>query len=170
MDTYIAMDSATCAKNFYESAAEADKASSGFLGNVNTLNYYGNMYGPLLVMIPYILVGFISFGIGWILGYPFALLGVFAILPGVIFTLYFPNMENVIRWRIHEMTGYYSCAIGEEGFTAESFADLEKAANWIMVALENHEMFFEIPLGAIINNGGLIKDINLMIKEYNPAA
>ena len=169
MEDYMALDSATCAENYYAAAAEADKASSGFLGIMNSLAIYSNIL-PVFIIIPWLISGFFTFSLGWFLGYiPTVILSAFAAYFG-IFSIAFPDVETTIRWRLYQMMGFYHCAIGEEGFTTEGHQDLKKAASWIFTALENHEMFFDISFFGLINNGGLMKDVNALVKEYATGA
>ena len=169
MEDYMALDSATCAENYYLAAAEADKASSGLLGIMNTLAIYSGVL-PVFIIIPWLISGLFTFGIGWILGYvPAVILSFFSVYFGIA-TIAFPDVETTVRWRLHQMMGFYNCAIGEEGFTTEGHQDLKKAASWIFTAMENHEMFFDIPFGGLLNNGGLMEDVNALVKEYATGA
>ena len=121
-------------------------------------------------MLPWFVGGFTSFGIAWIARFPDMVITLSIIGFLTLIFMAFPDVETTLKWRLHQMMGYYHCAIGEEGFTTEGHQDLKKAASWIFTALENHEMFFDVPLGAILNNGGLMKDVNTLVKEYATGA
>ena len=170
MEDFMALDSATCAENYNLSAAEAYKASSGFLGFINSFNYYFAATAPVFIIAKWVIGGFFTFGIWWILGYPAALIEAAIVVPVAVVLLYFPNMVGIVRWRLHQMTGYYNCAIGETGFTAEGYEELLRAETWIFAALDNHAIFADIPFNELFNNGGLIKDVSALILEYAPTA
>ena len=166
MEDYMALDSATCAENYYAAAAEEDKASSGTLGLMNSAAMFGNFL-PVLIIIPWLLFGLITFGIGWFVGYPAVLVLSGIAVPLGTVAIAFPDVESVIRWRLTQMLGFYQCAIGEDGFTSEGHQDLKRAAQWIFMAMESHEMFFDLSLiGWLLNNDGLMKDVNALVKEY----
>ena len=166
MEDYMALDSATCAENYYAAAAEEDKASSGTLGFMNSAAMFGNFL-PVLIIIPWLLFGLITFGIGWFVGYPAVLVLSGIAVPLGTVAIAFPDVESVIRWRLTQMLGFYQCAIGEDGFTSEGHQDLKRAAQWIFMAMESHEMFFDLSLiGWLLNNDGLMKDVNALVKEY----
>ena len=166
MEDYMALDSATCAENYYAAAAEEDKASSGTLGFMNSAAMFGHFL-PVLIIIPWLLFGLITFGIGWFVGYPAVLVLSGIAVPLGTVAIAFPDVESVIRWRLTQMLGFYQCAIGEDGFTSEGHQDLKRAAQWIFMAMESHEMFFDLSLiGWLLNNDGLMKDVNALVKEY----
>ena len=99
------------------------------------------------------------------MGYPFVILMVAIFSVFVTWAVYLPRMEEVTRWRLAEMKGYYLCAMGEEGFDQEGYDDLLRKSAWILASMESHELFADFPLAPFFHNNKIIDDINAMVKE-----
>ena len=165
MEAYMELDSATCAENFYASAASAEGYVSGITGKL--AGFVSTWLGLMIInAVAMTSLAVISFGI---LGAAYLPITLITLMGGAVvayWSVLIPKMQLIARYHLVSMKGYYSCAIGETGFTEEGQATFNIAYLFMMASLDNFELFTTIPFGAMLNNGGIVNDLDAMLMEY----